>query len=213
MGLMFLVFVPLPYVDASSAWVFRRKWQRAVVGMAGVIVELAGAAIAAIVWANTSTGTVHIIAYNVMFIASISTLFFNANPLLRFDGYYVLSDLIEIPNLSLRSRNYLTYLVKRYGWRLKNPQNPANTLGERIWFVFYGVVSTVYRVFICIQILLFLNDRLPRELFMLVPLLAISAIIAWIIVPVSRLIRYLATSGELARARGRAAAFCFGGWR
>lgn len=211
MGLMFLVFVPLPYVDASSAWVFRRKWHRAVVGMAGVVVELAGAAVAAIIWANTSTGTVHIIAYNVMFVASISTLVFNANPLLRFDGYYVLSDLIEIPNLSHRSRNYLTYLVKRYGWRLKSVQNPANTLGERIWFVFYGIISTVYRVFICIRILLFLNSRLPKELFVLVPLLAISALIAWIIVPVGRFIRYMATSGELARARGRAAASVLGG--
>lgn len=102
MGVMFLVFIPLPYVDASSAWVFRKKWHRAVVGMAGVIVEMAGAAVAAIVWANTSTGTLHIIAYNVMFVASVSTLIFNANPLLRFDGYYVLSDLLEIPNLSRR---------------------------------------------------------------------------------------------------------------
>ena len=204
MGLMFLVFVPLPYVDASSAWVFRRKWQRAVVGMAGVIVELAGAAVAAIVWANTSTGTLHIIAYNVMFIASISTLVFNANPLLRFDGYYVLSDLLEIPNLGHRSKSYIYYLVERYAWRLKSVQNPANSLGERVWFVFYGVVSTVYRVFICIQILLFLNNRLPRELSVLVPVFAVSAIIAWVLVPAGRFIRYLATSSELARARGRA---------
>jgi len=211
MGLMFLVFVPLPYVDASSAWVFRRKWHRAVVGMAGVIVELAGAAVAAIIWANTSTGTVHIIAYNVMFVASISTLVFNANPLLRFDGYYVLSDLIEIPNLSHRSRNYLTYLVKRHAWRIKSAQNPANTLGERIWFVFYGIISTVYRVFICIRILLFLNSRLPKELFALVPLLAISAIAAWIIVPAGRFIRYVATSSELARTRGRVIVSVLGG--
>jgi len=211
MGVMFLVFIPLPYVDASSAWVFRKKWHRAVVGMAGVIVELAGAAVAAVVWANTSTGTLHIIAYNVMFVASISTLIFNANPLLRFDGYYVLSDLLEIPNLSRRSANYIHYLVKKYFWAVKGIQNPANSLGEGIWFVLYGISSTGYRVFICIRILLFLNGRLPKELFVLVPLFAASAVMAWVIVPVGRFVRYLATSAELARTRGRAMASVLGG--
>ena len=204
MGVMFLVFVPLPYVDASSAWAFRKKWHRVVVGLSGVMVELAGAAIAAIIWANTSTGTLHIIAYNVIFVASISTLVFNGNPLLRFDAYYVLADLLEIPNLSHRSKNYLSYLVKRHGWRLKNIHNPAHSIGERIWFVFYGIASTAYRVFICIRILLFLNDRLPEELFILVPFFAFSAVIAWVLVPIGKFIRYLATNGELTKSRARA---------
>jgi len=211
MGVMFLVFIPLPYVDASSAWVFRKKWHRAVVGMAGVIVEMAGAAVAAIIWANTSTGTLHIIAYNVMFVASISTLVFNANPLLRFDGYYVLSDLLEIPNLSRRSGFYLYYLVKKYFWAVKGLQNPANSLGEGIWFVFYGIISTAYRIYICIRILLFLNSRLPKEVFFLVPLFAASAVFAWVIIPVGRFIRYLVTSAELAKTRGRAMTSVLGG--
>jgi putative peptide zinc metalloprotease protein len=211
MGVMFLVFVPLPYVDASSAWAFRKRWHRAVVGMSGVMVELIGAAIAAIVWAKTSTGTLHIIAYNVLFVASISTLIFNANPLLRFDGYYVLSDLVEIPNLSHRSKNYIYYLVKKYCWKLKRTHNPANSPGEKNWFVFYGIASTAYRVFICIRILLFLNDRLPEELFVVVPFLAVSAIITWVFVPIGRFIRYLATSGELARTRARAVGSTLGG--
>jgi putative peptide zinc metalloprotease protein len=209
MGVMFLVFVPLPYVDASSAWAFRKKWHRAVVGMSGVMVELAGAAIAAIIWANTSTGTLHIIAYNVIFVASISTLVFNGNPLLRFDAYYVLSDLLEIPNLSHRAKNYLSYLVKKYSWRLKGLHNPAHSVGERIWFVFYGIASTAYRVFICIRILLFLNNRLPKELFILVPFFAVSAVIAWVLVPIGKFIRYLATSGELTKKRGWAVASTF----
>jgi putative peptide zinc metalloprotease protein len=210
MGVMFLVFVPLPYVDASSAWAFRKKWHRVIVGMSGVIVELAGAAIAAIIWANTSTGTLHIIAYNIIFVASISTLLFNGNPLLRFDAYYVLSDLVEIPNLSQRSKNYIYYLVKKYCWKLKNTLNPANSFGEVIWFVFYGIASTAYRIFICIRILLFLNNRLPETLFILVPLFAISAIIAWVLVPIGKFIHYIATSGELTRTRGRAVASTLG---
>jgi putative peptide zinc metalloprotease protein len=204
MGIMLLVFVPVPYMDASSSWAFRSKWHRALVGAAGVLVELAVAAVAAIVWANTSAGTVHAIAYNAIFVASVSTLIFNGNPLLRFDAYYVLSDLIEIPNLGQRSRGYLYYLVKRYVWGVRNALNPAHTGGERVWFVVYGVASTAYRIYICIRILLFLNDRLPEELFILVPIFALSAIVMWVLVPIGKFLRYLATSPELGRTRLRA---------
>jgi putative peptide zinc metalloprotease protein len=204
MGIMFLVFFPLPYVDASSAWAFRNRWHRAVVGMAGVMAELSMAAIAAIIWSNTSTGTLHIIAYNIIFVASVSTLLFNGNPLLRFDAYYVLSDLLEIPNLGHRSRNYIYYLVKRYCWGLKRSQNPAYTFGEGLWFVFYGLASMAFRVFICVRILLFLNDRLPEQLFILVPLFAFSAIAAWVFVPFGKFVQFLATGAELTRNRGRA---------
>jgi putative peptide zinc metalloprotease protein len=173
--------------------------------------ELAVAAIAAIVWANTSTGTLHIIAYNVIFVASVSTLLFNGNPLLRFDAYYVLSDLVEIPNLSQRSRNYLYYLVKRYSWGLQKAQNPAYSYGEGAWLAFYGVASITYRIFICVRILMFLNDRLPEELFILVPLLAFAAIVAWVFVPLGKFVRFLATGAELARRRARAVGSTVGG--
>jgi putative peptide zinc metalloprotease protein len=213
MGVMFLVFFPLPYVDASSAWAFRNRWHRAIVGMAGVMAELSAAAVAAIIWSNTSTGTLHIIAYNVIFVASVSTLLFNGNPLLRFDAYYVLSDLIEIPNLGHRSRNYIYYLVKRYCWGLKRAQNPAYSFGEGFWFVLYGLASMAFRVFICVRILIFLNDRLPEELFILVPLFAFSAIVAWVFVPFGKFLQFLATGAELTRTRSRAVgstlvAFC-----
>ncbi|MHC4396406.1 MAG: hypothetical protein ACYS1A_12195 [Planctomycetota bacterium] len=210
MGVMFLVFVPLPYVDASSAWAFRKKWHRVAVGMAGIMVELFIASIAVVVWANTSTGTPHIIAYNMIFIASVSTILFNGNPLLRFDAYYVLSDLLEIPNFGQRSRNYLYYLVRRYCWKVSSAYNPANTSGEKGWFVFYSIASTAYRIFICIRILLFLNDRLPEELFILVPFFAFSAIIAWVLVPTGKFIHYLATNAELARSRVRAVSTTIG---
>jgi len=99
-------------VDASSAWAFRNRWRRAFVGAAGMYVELGVAAIAAIVWARTgSQSTAHVLAYNAMFVAGVSTILFNANPLIRFDGYYILSDLAELPNLQQRSKDYLYYLV------------------------------------------------------------------------------------------------------
>jgi putative peptide zinc metalloprotease protein len=204
MGVMFLVLFPLPYVDASSAWAFRNKWHRAIVGMAGVLAELVIASIAAVVWAYTSTGTAHIIAYNVIFVASVSTVLFNGNPLLRFDAYYVLTDLIEIPNLAQRCRQYYSYLGRRYVWGLKKVWNPAYTVGERFWFVGYGATSAVYRLYISVRILLFLNSRLPEALFFIVPILALSGIVGWLLVPTGRFLYYLATSEELVRNRPRA---------
>ena len=111
MGVMLLIFTPLPYMDATSSWSFRSRWQRAFVGASGMIMELFLAGLAAFVWANTGTGTLHSLAYNIMFIASVSTLIFNGNPLLRFDGYYILSDLLDIPNLSTRSMQHAALMT------------------------------------------------------------------------------------------------------
>jgi len=203
MGVMFLVFTPIPYVDASSAWAFRSKWHRVIVGAAGMLVELAIAGVAAIIWSNTAEGTtVHAICYNVMFIASVSTLLFNGNPLLRYDAYYILSDLLEIPNLAQRSRQYIYYLVKRYVWSVRQAHSPAHTSGEKTWLAVYAVSSTIYRVIICTAILLFVADKL----FILGAALATAAVVAWVCVPLGKFLRYLATSGELTRVRSRAVA-------
>ena len=198
MGIMLLVFAPLPYVDASSSWALRSKWRRACVGAAGMIVEFAIAAIAAIIWAHTADGTtVNALCYNMMFVASVSTLLFNANPLLRYDGYYILSDLLEIPNLAQRGKEYVYYLVKRYLWRVRNVRSPAHTRGERFWLLSHGIASTIYRFFICAAILLFV----AQKLFMVGVVLAIAAGIAWVMMPLGKFVKYLLTSGELSRVR------------
>ena len=204
MGIMFLVFMPIPYVDVSSAWAFRSKWRRVMVGASGIFVDLAVAAVAAIVWANVGEGTLRAVAYNAIFIASVSSLLFNGNPLLRYDAYYVLSDLVEIPNLAHRSKQYLYYLVKRYAWSVRRPQNPANTRGERAWFVFYGIASTVYRVLIFTMILLFISDRLPKALSVVALGFGALAAFMWVGVPLGKFVHYLFASGELARVRARA---------
>lgn len=113
MGIMLLVFIPVPYVEASSASAFSDKSKRMIVDAAGIMVELFLAALAMFVWVNVEHGIIHTIAYNVILIGSVSTLLFNGNPLLRFDGYYFLSDAIEIPNLGSRSTNFLGYLFQR----------------------------------------------------------------------------------------------------
>ena len=130
MGVMLMVFTPMPYVDATSSWSFRERWKRVLVGAAGMIVELFFAAIAAFVWSKTAPGVVHSIAYNIMFVASVSTLIFNLNPLLRFDGYYILSDLLEIPNLNQRATTQLRHLCERHLFGVKNSETQAATRRE-----------------------------------------------------------------------------------
>jgi len=203
MGIMFLVFTPLPYVDASSSWAFRSKWHRIIVGSGGMIVELVIASAAAVTWSFTVTGsTLNALCYNVMFIASVSTLLFNGNPLLRYDAYYILSDLLEIPNLSQRSRSYIKYVVKRYAWGVKKLKSPAHGPGEIFWLMFYGLASTVYRVFICAAILLFVASKF----FFVGVILSIAAVIMWMLVPLLKMLKYVAVSPELSRTRHRAAA-------
>ena len=120
LGVMFLVFAPVPYVDATAASEFRSKWRRALVGAAGMIVEVFVAALALYVWLAVEEGLVRTLAYDVMLIAGIATVLFNGNPLLRYDGYYILSDILEIPNLAQRATRYWGYLVERYVFRTED---------------------------------------------------------------------------------------------
>jgi hypothetical protein len=94
-----------------------------------------------------------------MLIAGVSTLVFNGNPLLRFDGYYVLADLIAIPNLDTRAKRYLIYLFQRYALGLDSAESPVQGPGERGWFVFYGIAAFVYRVFVMVGISLFIATK------------------------------------------------------
>ena len=155
MGIMFLVFMPVPYVDASAASAFQSKYQRMVVGSAGMLVEVFIAALAMFVWLNVEPGMIRAVAFNVMLIAGVSTVLFNGNPLLRFDGYYVLMDWLEIPNLGSRANQYIGYLIQRYPFGIRNAQSPVSARGERGWFVFYSIASFCYRMFIFATIIWF----------------------------------------------------------
>jgi putative peptide zinc metalloprotease protein len=206
MGIMLLVFSPVPYVDASASSAFPSKWQRVVVGAAGMIVELVIASVAMFVWVSVEPGTVRMLAYNTIMIAGISTVLFNANPLLRFDGYYILADLIEIPNLRQRANTYLGYLCERYLFGREEAQLPHVTPGERAWFVGYSVTSFVYRIFIVVAILMFLTD----QFFVLGMFFAILTAFTWFVLPLGKGLSYLFTSPRIRRVRGRALAVTIG---
>jgi putative peptide zinc metalloprotease protein len=202
MGVMLLVLTPVPYVDASSASAFREKWQRILVGAAGILVEVCIAALALYIWLGVEPGTVRTLAYNAIIIAGVSTVLFNGNPLLRYDGYYILADLLEIPNLRSRANAYLGYLGERYLFGRREAEPPTATPGERAWFVVYGITSFVYRVFVVVAILLFLMDRF----FLLGVIFAVLAGVGWATVPLGKGLRFLFTHPRIRSVRTRAVA-------
>ncbi len=204
-GVMLAFLTPMPYVDTTSSWSFRSRWPRMLVGMGGMIAELLVASAAVVVWAATGEGMLHGLAYNMIFIASVSTVLFNINPLLRFDGYYILSDLLEIPNLQTRADEQSKHVVERYLFGSKRSHGPAVTKREAAWLVAYSVCSRVYRFFLFSGILLFLATR-----YLIVGILvSIACLFSWIVKPIYQLGRYLAFSPRLARRRGRATLVTF----
>jgi putative peptide zinc metalloprotease protein len=206
MGVMLMIFTPMPYVDATSSWSFRDRWKRMLVGGAGMIVEVFFAALAAFVWSATAPGTLHTLAYNVMFVASVSTVIFNVNPLLRFDGYYILSDLLEIPNLSQRANGQLRHLAESRLFGVKKSEGPAENRREAAWLVVFAIASGIYRVIVFSGVLLMVADR-----FLIVGIvMAVVCLISWVTVPIVRFVRYLAADPRLDRVRARAVAITAG---
>ena len=199
-GIMFLVLIPVPYVDASASSGFRDKYHRMLVGGIGIMVEMALASIALMVWLNVEPGPTHVVAYNVMLIGGISTLLFNGNPLLRFDGYYVLADWLEIPNLGTRSNRHIFYVIQKYLFGSKDAE-PITSLGwERFWFVLYGIAAFIYRMFIMFAIIMYVAGK-----FLVVGvILAIWAIFTQAIVPISKGVKFLFGNQKLRSNRPRA---------
>lgn len=200
MGVTLLVFTPIPYVDATAAWAFRERWKRVIVGLGGMLPEFAYASIAALVWAGTGPGALNSLAYNTMFVASISTLIFNLNPLLRFDGYYILSDLTDSPNLQPRSGRQWLHHFEHRALRVRSLESPARTRSEAVWLTVFGGASWVYRMFITVAIILMVADRF----FGLGLLAGILTFIGAIIMPGVKAFRYLAREPRIERARKRA---------
>ncbi|MDO9235641.1 MAG: hypothetical protein Q7U28_06350 [Aquabacterium sp.] len=200
MGIMLLMFMPVPYVDASSATTFRSKRDRALVGAAGMLVEVFVAALAMYLWLLAEPGLLRSMAFNTMLVAGVSTLIFNGNPLLRYDAYYILADLIEIPNLSSRANRHIGSLVERHLFGVPLDEATHESPGERAWFLFYAPASFIYRTVVSITIILFVAG----EFFVIGALLAIWAFVMSLVVPVFRLASHLISSPSLSRVRTRA---------
>ena len=200
MGIMFLVFMPVPYVDATASASFPEKTKRISVSAAGMMVELGLAALCMFLWMQVEPGIVRDIALNVMLIGGISTLLFNGNPLLRFDGYYILADAIDIPNLATRSKQYLGYLFRRYLCGVRDAESPVVYKGERSWLFGYAIGSTLFRIAVMIGIIIFVAG----EFFVIGVILAGWAATTQIIFPVIKSVAFLVENPQLQEHRVRA---------
>ena len=200
LGVMLMILSPMPFVDATASWAFRSRLRRIVVAFGGMLFELAFAAIAVLVWAVTGPGWLHRFAGDVMFIASVSTLLFNINPLVRFDGYYILSDLLDVPNLASRAQAEVKVLFERFACGVRRAVSLARTPRERAWLVAYGIGSAIYRVVLCASLVLYIGD----QFFELGLVLAVIFLIGTAVIPVWRFISYLLHSGALLGHRARA---------
>ena len=199
-GIMFMLLAPLPYMDASASWSFRKKWHRVFVGAGGMLFEFFIAAVALILWANLGGGTLKALAYNVFIICSVSTVLFNINPLMRFDGYYILTDVLDMPNLQQRSVSHLKYLLERYVFRKYDAENVAESWNERFVYTFYGIASAIYRFFLFAGLVIAISEHYLILSFIMGTLLCLTMLV----IPFGKFLKYIFAGPALAQVRGRA---------
>jgi putative peptide zinc metalloprotease protein len=143
-GVAFLVFSPCLYCDVSDSWLLPEKWKRIAVSAAGMYFEIVLAAVALILWCVMNPGWVHYLCLNVFLVGGIGTLLFNANPLLRYDGYYILADLVEVPNLRPKADAVLGRSFARWLLGIEMPPNSFLPQNRRFLYGFFSLASTTY---------------------------------------------------------------------
>jgi putative peptide zinc metalloprotease protein len=207
LGVMLLVFTPTLYCNVSDSWMLPSKWQRAAIASAGVAVELVLAAAATWLWWLSEPGLFHTLCFNVMLVGSINTLVFNGNPLLRFDGYYVLSDLVEVPNLREQADAAARVAALRALCGRTAASVALDASLPRTWLIGYGVAAWVYRWTVLFGIFWFLHQMLvPIGLDWVVLTLAVLVVGRSLVNQVSRgmrIVRETIHGDDESRARMR----------
>jgi len=202
MGFMFLVFTPCLYCNVSDSWMLPNKWHRVFIGAAGMYVELILASIATYLWWFSEPGMLNFLCLSVMFICSVSTVVFNGNPLLRFDGYYILMDILEIPNLRQKATEVLKRWFQQYCLGLELQDNPFLPHKKQFWFASYTVASVIYRWVVVFSIMMFLMKVLePYGLQALGRLVAFSGLAGMVIQPVWQTIKFFRTPGKASKMK------------
>ena len=152
-GFVLAVFTPLAYVDASSSWAFRSRWQRIHTAAAGIYIELLIASVAMLVWSRSDSALIRHILQNVIIMASLSTLVFNLNPLMKFDGYYILSDLLQLPNLMTQSTQTVRDIARRLVFG-ESSSMPMAIGRDRVVLTAFGILSTIWRIMVSLSLLI-----------------------------------------------------------
>ena len=197
-GFMLMVLTPAMYCDTSDSWTLKNRWHRMAIGAAGMYVEIFLAAICTFVWWFTQPGWIHYMALNIVFLSSVTTLLFNANPLLRYDGYYILSDLWEVPNLSQKAKQSLLSKMRQWGLGMKPV--PAHQLPKKHKkrVLVYAVAAFVYRIFIMLTIMWFMSEVLqPYGLEAIAHLFIALSLTGLVVVPMFKLFKYFSYPGRV----------------
>lgn len=197
MGAMLLVFTPCLYANVTDSWMLPDKWKRITISAAGIYVELFLASLATFVWWSSQPGLVNQLALNIMFVCSTGTLLFNANPLMKYDGYYILADWLETPNLRQKSSALVANTLSRWLAGLPGRTDPFLPNRKRWIFWSYALAAAVYRVFVTVAIFWFLYRLLePWGLKILGQILAVVAISSLLVPPMRQAYRFLSTPGR-----------------
>ncbi len=196
MGLVLILFAPIAYVDVTSSWRFRSKWQRIFTAAAGMYVELLVAAVAVLVWSHTDRGWLNQLCFNVAIMAGVTTVLFNANPLMRFDGYYILSDILGIPNLYTSGQQFLRYWGRRYllGTKVSLPKW-SFAVGSFIRV--YAVAAICWRLVVCVGLLIAASCLFHGAGIVL----AVFGVVAWFLLPIFRFCRDALRAGPPRRPK------------
>ncbi len=185
-GVLLLLFTPMAWVDVSSCWKFNSRWQRIVVSFAGMYFELAIAFAAIIAWSMLpASSAVRDICFNVFLMASVTTVLFNANPLMRFDGYFMLTDSINIVNLYTKGQMWVRSLWSRIFFGIALPTgSPQSNAGptERAMVPVYGILAAVWRLLIGVSLIIAASAMFYGAGI----LLALVAGVCWYGVPVAK---------------------------
>ncbi len=190
-GIILAFFAPLAYVDVTSGWAFTSRWQRIHTALAGIYIELLTAAVATLFWLSVESELASHLLYNVIIMASLSTILFNANPLMRFDGYYVLSDLLQIPNLASRASEALYRTIQKLLFGM-NCAAPAEVGTRYRILITYAIAAAGWKVIICTSLVIAASVLFHGAGIVL----AIAGVAAWVGVPVMQLTRWIRSTGR-----------------
>lgn len=202
MGVMLLVLTPCLYCNVSDSWMLPNKWHRAAIGAAGMYVEVLIASICTFVWWFSEPGLLNHLALSTMFVCSVSTLLFNGNPLLRYDGYYILADILEIPNLRQKATDILNRKLGEWCLGLERPEDPFLPQRNQWVFALYSIAAVIYRWFVTFSILYFLYKVFePYRLEVIGQLIAMTSLVGLVGVPAYNVGKFFWIPGRIEKVK------------
>ncbi len=190
-GVALILFSPVAYVDISSAWRFRSKWQRMITSAAGLYIELAVASVAAIVWSTTDSPGVAFFCHATVMAAGVNSILFNANPLMRYDAYFILSDLVGVQNLYADGRQAARACLRKILLGLPTPHSDRDPARARFVLI-YGLAAGFWRTMVSVSLIL----AAARLLHGAGMVLAIAAVVLWFGIPAVQFARFVVEGNQ-----------------